>query len=345
MCGTGFMKLLKNHSSLIWPAGNLIIRRGAIYLCIAFLIPVNSNGQETDYGPGYQTMMINNPGLTGSCGDGILRMSYLNFYPGHGYNFHSVFSSYDSYFPEIHGGAGIYLSNDYMGGIVNDLRGGISYSYFLQADKNLYINAGLSASFYHRGFNFGKAVLPDQIDPFGGITLPSSELLENRSRTLFDVGTGFVFISGKYFGGLSVLHLTQPDLGGANSVKDNLKRKYMVHLAAEYEVNRINNINLQPVVSAVLQGSFFSAAAGASVGIRNLAVSSVFLINNYGNMDIQAGFSAKKNNLSIFYNYRFNIISGTSFLPFSLMHQAGLALGLNNVEKRIKVKTINFPLL
>lgn len=341
------MKLLKDHFSLISTAGTLISRRGSIFFCIAFLLALKSYSQETDYGPGYQTMMINNPGLTGSGGDGILRMSYLNFYPGHGYNFHSVYSSYDSYFPEIHGGAGIYLSNDYLGGIVNDLRGGISYSYFLQADKDLYINGGLSASFYHRGFNFGKAVLPDQIDPFGGVTLPSSEVLDNRSRTLFDIGTGFVFISGKYFGGLSVLHLTQPDLGvgGANSANDKLKRKYMVHLAAEYVVNRINNINLQPVASAELQGSFFSAAAGASVGIRNLAVSSVFLLNNYGNMDIQAGLAAKRNNLSIFYNYRFNVISGTSFLPFSLMHQAGLALGLNNVEKRIKVKTIIFPLL
>ena len=59
------------------------------------------------------------------------------------------------------------LSDDYLGGIVNDMRGGLSYSYFFQAGKDLFINAGLSASFYHRGYNFDKAVLPDQIDPLG----------------------------------------------------------------------------------------------------------------------------------------------------------------------------------
>ena len=31
--------------------------------------------------------------------------------------------------------------------------------------KDLFINAGLTASVFHRGYNFGNAVLPDQIDP------------------------------------------------------------------------------------------------------------------------------------------------------------------------------------
>ena len=82
-------------------------------------------------------------------------------------------------FPYLHGGAGFYLSDDYLGGIVNDLRGGFSYAYFLQAGKDLFINAGLSASVYHRGYNFGNAVLPDQIDPLGGVSFPSSEMLVN----------------------------------------------------------------------------------------------------------------------------------------------------------------------
>ncbi len=301
--------------------------------------------QDTGYGPGYQTMLMNNPAITGNSGTGILKMSYLNFYPGHSYNFHSVYSSYDSYFPEIHGGAGIYLSDDYLGGIVNDVRGGLSYSYFMQADKNLYINAGLSASFFHRGFNFDDAVLPDQIDPLGGISGQSSEILSNDGRTLFDIGTGMVFISGRYFGGLSVLHLTQPDIGSSKSSDSKLKRRYFFHLAADYEVNRINHINLRPLLSLELQGKYFSAGAGAVVETRHISGSSVILLNNYGNFDIQAGFSVKREQLTIFYNYRFNVRSENSLLPFTLVHQAGLAFSLNNVEKRIKIKTINVPLL
>ena len=49
--------------------------------------------------------------------------------------------------------------------------------------------------------------------------------------------------------------------------------------------------------------------------------------------------------VSVYYNYRFNIVSGNNLLPLSLLHQTGLAFSLNNVEKRKTIKTINFPKL
>lgn len=313
----------------------------AIFCLTAFSV----YSQETDYGPGYQTGIMKNPALTGSSGSGVFRMSYLNFFPGHNYNFHSVFTSFDSYFPKIHGGAGIYISDDIIGGIVNDLRGGVSYSYFLQAEKDLYINAGLSASFFRRGFNFSNAVLPDQIDPLGNVSLPSSEALINDPLTLFDLGTGVVFISGRYFGGFSILHLNQPDLGPSESAEDKLKRKYCIHLAAEYDIDKRKHLKLQPLIAGEIQGLFISASAGAVVGARLFSASSLFLFNNNGDLDLQTGFSFRKEQITILYNYRFNLKSGNAFLPFSLSHQAGLAFNLNNVEKRIKVRTINLPSL
>lgn len=117
-------------------------------------------GQETVYGPGYQTIMLTNPAFAGTQGDGTLRLSYFDFYPGLNYNLHSFFASYDTFLPVIHGGAAAFISNDYMGGTVNDMRGGISYAYHLQAEKNVFINAGLSASFFHRGFNMNRMVFP-----------------------------------------------------------------------------------------------------------------------------------------------------------------------------------------
>ena len=118
-----------------------MIRRPGLSCIMIFIFSAGLFCQETNYGPGYQTMIVNNPAFSGSSLDGTMRLSYLNFYPGNNYNFHSVFLSYDSYFQSLHGGAGFYIANDYIGGIVNDLRGGLSYSYFLQAGKDLYINA------------------------------------------------------------------------------------------------------------------------------------------------------------------------------------------------------------
>ena len=62
-------------------------------------------------------------------------------------------------------------------------------------------------------------------------------------------------------------------------------------------------------------------------------------------MNFQTGFSFNAGRISVYYNYRFNIVSENSLLPLSLLHQTGLAFSLNNVEKRNLIKTINFPKL
>lgn len=320
-------------------------RGSGLILVFIFTAFCEVSGQETNYGPGYQTIIVSNPAFTGSSRDGTMRVSYLNFYPGNSYNFHSVYFSYDSYYPAIHGGAGVYLSDDYLGGIVNDVRGGLSYSYFLQAGRELYINAGLSASFFHRGFNFRDAVLPDQIDQMGGISIPPSEILTNRGRTVFDIGTGFLFIYRRFLGGFGITHLAQPDLGASGSSVDKLRRKYFVSAALDYDLDKGNNLKIRPVASLEIQESFLTGCMGAVFESNYLSLNSLLFLNNNKNIGLQTGFSFKKERLAIFYNYKFSLRSGNSLMPFSLMHQTGLAFSLNNVEKRIKVRTIKIPVM
>ncbi|TFG40576.1 MAG: type IX secretion system membrane protein PorP/SprF, partial [Bacteroidia bacterium] len=293
-------------------------------ICILFFIFSEALFcQETNYGPGYQTMIVNNPAFAGSNMDGTLRLSYLNFYPGNNYNFHSFFLSYDSYFQTLHGGAGFYLTNDYIGGIMNDLRGGMSYSYFLQAGKDLYINAGLSASFFNRGFNYSSAVFPDQIDPMGSVSLPTSQLISNENRTVFDAGTGFIVVYKNLAGGFALTHLTQPDLDGGGSSVERLKLKYLIHLIADFDLKKGTGLKILPLASVELQGKYLCAGAGAVIESNYMSVSSVLLVNNNKNIDVQAGFSIRREKLALFYNYRFNLGSGNSLIPFSVMHQTG----------------------
>ena len=177
------------------------------------VVSVSVYCQVNEYGPGYQLTLIGNPGLTGTEGTGYLRLSYLNLYPGNNYNLHTVNVSYDGYFPGLHGGAGIYITNNSLSGIVNDLSGGFSYAYHFQAGSNLFVSAGLSASIFHRGYSFSGAVLPDQIDPVRGAVLPPGEILDLKGRSVLDLSTGFLLMSGRFFGGISVSHLTEPDPG------------------------------------------------------------------------------------------------------------------------------------
>jgi type IX secretion system PorP/SprF family membrane protein len=322
-----------------------MLKHLAKILFLILLVPVDCSGQETDAGPGYQTILMNNPAFAGSEGDATLRLLYFNYYPGNNYNLHSVYFSYDSYFPILHGGAGFYVSDDYLGGIVNDLRGGFSYSYFLQAGKDLYINAGLSGSLYHRGYNYSKAVFPDQIDALGGISFPSSDMPSSAGKTAFDVGVGFLFISGKFFGGFAIDHLTEPDISGTGITGDRLNRKVIFHLSRDFSLNTNQNLIIRPQIYIGYQKGLLSAGAGSVLESKYLSVNVLVLGNNARNINMQSGFSLKNGRVCIYYNYRFNIASGNLLMPFSLLHQTGLAFSLNNVDKRNLIKTINFPKL
>jgi type IX secretion system PorP/SprF family membrane protein len=300
-------------------------------------------GQETDPGPGFQTVMMHNPAYSGVEGDGTLRLSYMSHYPGNNYNLHSVYVSYDSYFPLLHGGAGFYLSDDYLGGIVNDVRGGLSYSYFLQAGKEIFINAGLSASVYYRGFNFGGAVFPDQIDPLGGVIYPSSEIITVSGKTAFDLGAGFVIIYRNLFGGFSVSHLAEPDLSDGGSSVDRLKRKYNLELSGDLKINSSGNLSLRPLLFLSMQDGYLSASAGTLFESSYFSVNALVMGDNNKNIDLQTGFSLTFGQISFFYNYRFSLSSGSSSMPLSLLHQTGLALRLNKIEKRNDISTIIYP--
>lgn len=298
--------------------------------------------QETVYGPGYRTMLMYNPALSGASGDAVFRLAYLNFYPGNSLSLHSFYASYDSYFEELHGGTGLWIADDYLGGIINDARGGVSYAYSLRAGREFFINAGLSAGFFHRGLNFSSAVLPDMIDPAGGVVFPTAETLVSRSSTVFDAGTGFLFIYRKLLGGFSVNHLFQPDISDGSGT-NRLKRK--VHVNASWNIRIGENLNtvVRPSGFLETQGDYTGAGAGSSLETRVLAFNMIFMGDSNRNMNIQAGFSVKAGRLGVFYTYRFNVASANTLMPLSLQHQTGLSFGLNTVDKRNVPGTISLP--
>jgi len=313
-----------------------------IFILLFVAVCFKSYGQETDPAPTYQSVLMNNPAMSGSGEAGTIRLSYLNFYPGNGYNLHSLYLSYDSYFKEIHGGAAFYLAKDFLGGHINDIRGGISYSYFLQAGENLFINAGLTASVFHRGFNFSNAILPEQINATGG-AVSAAEALVSSGRTVFDIGTGFIFETGKFSGGLSVLHLSEPDLSKGSGQKDIIKRKLYMHLCGDFPVGSQEKFYLKPIAFSSAQDRFFIAGAGASFENEHIAINALTMNDNAGNLNFQTGFSFGVGALRFNYSYRFNIVSDNALLPLSLLHQAGIAFNLNNVEKRKRLNAIKFP--
>ena len=134
------------------------------------------------------------------------------------------------------------------------------------------------------------------------------------------------------------VHQTRKSING-----EKLKRKYLLYFAGDLNINEALNLKIRPVTLMSLQGNYLSAGAGVVFESNYLSVNCIFMGNSNKNANIQTGFSIKAGRISFYYNYCFNIASANSLLPLSLFHQTGLALSLNNVNKRNSIKTINFP--
>ena len=152
-------------------------------------------------------------------------------------------------------------------------------------------------------------------------------------------------MSRNIFGGVSLNHLAEPDLSISGQTYERLKRKLLLNISGDFFTGKSQNLKIRPLAVFGLQGGFISAGAGTVFETNYLSANVVFLGDNGKNMNIQTGFSIKVGKMSVYYNYRFNITSGNNLMPFSLLHQTGLAFSLNNVDKRNLIKTINFPKL
>ncbi|MFP4488219.1 MAG: PorP/SprF family type IX secretion system membrane protein [Bacteroidales bacterium] len=315
-----------------------------IFLC--FEIPLyQTQAQNTGILNFYNNPVQANPALTGAEGAGKLRLVYRDYYPGRSLNLHTISCSYDTFVEKAHGGLGIYLSENLLGDILNDFRAGAAYSYHLRATRDFYINAGFMASLIHRGMDAGNIVLPDQIDPLRGAVLPSVEVINSVSRTVFDAGIGFLFSYRNYHSGISASHIFRPDLVGNGLEESRMGRRISVHGGAELYPGT-DRLSIYPAFLFSMQDNFIMSAIGVAVAYNNISMNLLpFFEPATGLSFVQTGLHFKAGRVELGYNYNFNPLTAGHMQPFTLSNQVYIAIGLNNVEKRDVIKAILFPKL
>ena len=300
--------------------------------------------QDTWYGSVTGMEMMYNPAFTGSSGEGIMRISCYSFLPGAGFGLQSVYASYDDYSRILHGGAGLWLADDMLGEVMNDLRGGISYAYHLKAGKNLYFNAGLTASVAHRGINRGAVTFPGDFDPFGGFVSLPGETVTDAGSTLFDLGTGIAFSSGPWYGGFSVMHLAQPYLDENHQGYNRLMRLYTFNAGRVITSDR-SDLEIRPSASLMLQDSNIITYLGASASFRELVfgLAGWYIRDGFSALEPSAGWDSGSTKITISYSY--NLSGNDSVFPATAVVKAALSVSLNKVEKRRVIHVIKLPVL
>ncbi len=305
----------------------------------------NVSGQDIEGSMLYTSRIISNPAFTGSSPNGDIRMIYRDYYPGNDFNTGSLYFSYNSFFQKVHGGVGLYIQENHMSNILNDLRAGATYSYHLRAGKDLYVYAGFMASLIHRNLDLSNMIFADQIDPLLGVVFPTGEVIDFDSRTLFDAGVGFLVIYKDYHAGISVNHLAKPDLTGSGTWESRLQRRYTFHASGIFKIGR-SEFTLMPMVDLNMQNSLITGSAGFTTGYKLISINTIVHYSPGGGFNsLQAGLFLESGRVGVGYNYYFNPFVSSNPTPFKQSNIVTLIFGLNVVEKRGDSKAINYPKL
>jgi type IX secretion system PorP/SprF family membrane protein len=320
----------------------MVMRLKKIFIIIIFFsFFCVSEGQDTWYGnmSGMRSML--NPGFSGVEGKNSLRLSSCSFLPGRGFDLTSLFASFDGYIPSLHGGASVWVDDDIMGDVTNEIQAGVAYAYHLKAGDNLFFTAGLTFSFIHLGINRSAIVLPDDIDPFYGVITPSGELINTNGITRFDIGTGITLSAGDWYGGVSVMHLSQPYMSDNQEKNSRIPRKYLFEGGTTIVFGE--HMMLQPVLTIIFQGEGFIGSAGTCLKWKQVSagLSGWYIKDGFAALQPVIGWSNGSTSISMSYGYNLDLPDNT--LPSTAMVKASLSINLKDVEKRRVFHIIKLP--
>jgi len=319
------------------------LRYRTLFAGLIFTVAAVS-GQDTWYGSVSGMQVMYNPAWAGTAETASLNISACSFLPGNGFGMKSVYTSYDSYIEALHGGAAIWIVDDIAGEVMNDLRGGASYAYHFRAGRNLYVTAGLNASLVSRGIRSGSVILPEDIDPFRGITGGSSVYLPQDNINRFDLGTGISFAYGQWYGGASVMHLTQPYLGEDPQEYNRLNRLYTLIAGATLNPGG-REFFLKPSAAFLVQGDNFTLYLGSEASYKGLMPGISLWHVRHGFTAAETSLGWEAGHVKIILSYSYILSGGDVSFNGTAIVKAGLLFSFNNAEKRRVAHIINLPVL
>ena len=199
-----------------------------LILLLYFGLHFRVAGQDPYFSQFFNSILYLNPAYAGSAHQPRVSAAYRNQMPALGSPWVTYNASYDMPVKVLQGGLGINIMNDAQGPSLNRLSADLMYSYFLALNARLTLNAGFQASYVHRFLNGSELILPDQVSN-QGLRGASQELVGNMSKGYPDFAIGFVAFTRNAYAGVSMHHLTSPDMSMTKSFREPLARKLTVH--------------------------------------------------------------------------------------------------------------------
>ncbi|MBL4753290.1 MAG: type IX secretion system membrane protein PorP/SprF [Flavobacteriales bacterium] len=201
-----------------------------LFVGVSLLIAVqNVNAQDPHFSQFYAAQLYLNPAFAGSATGSRIMANYRHQWAGIPGAFVTYAFSLDHNFSRLNSGLGLYFQQDKAGsGGLRTTITGLQYAYHVKLSRKVSARFGADLSFRIRDIDFNNLIFNDQLSK-AGIASTTTETPTSEASTFFDYGSGIIVFSEKYWVGVALHHLTQPNqalLGGTETI---LPLKYSVH--------------------------------------------------------------------------------------------------------------------
>ncbi len=270
--------------------------------------------QDPQFSQFYANPLFLNPAFAGATECGRLNFNYRNQWPALSKAFITYNISYDQNIPGINSGIGLLVMSDQQGdNALNRLNASGFYSYKLKLTSDFLLSFGVKATYYQESLNWQKFIFSDQIETTSGNhdKLSQETPPDNSTVTAIDFSAGTIFsYLDKFFVGVAVDHLTQPNISFYNNSNSILPMKIAIHggITANLSEGTLGNARqedwvLQPNILYLQQEMFHQLNAGIYISKYPFVLGAWFR-HNFQNPDaaiVLVGITY--NNIKLGYSY------------------------------------------
>lgn len=326
-----------------------------LVLCSA-VVPAELLGQDPSFSQYYANPMYLNPAFTGTTFCGRITLNYRNQWPSIPKGFITYNAAFDQSLEKINSGYGIMFTGDRQGeGAITSMVISGLYSYKLMASQHMNIDFGVQATYHQISMDWDRFIFGDMIDPnTGSVINPTQESPENWNQRVSFVDFSAGIMAGyedKFFGGIAVHHLTEPNNSLEKNGDSQLPMKFTIHAGAELNMTtgrlggaQLEDITLSPNILYQQQSKFHQLNLGLYTRIYPF-VGGVWFRHNFENADaviFLLGF--KQTTYQIGYSFDFTLskvgINSGGAHEVSFMYE--FCIYKEDYKKR-KLRTIKSP--
>jgi type IX secretion system PorP/SprF family membrane protein len=301
----------------------------------------NLFAQDPEFTQFYANPLYLNPAFAGSVRCPRLVMNYRHEWPSIAGTYLTTSASYDQYVNSLHGGIGVLVMNDRAGeGTITTNNASLIYSYHLAVSRTFSIIAGFQGTFTQKKLDFSKLTFGDMIDPRYGFYYTTKENIpDNASPIYADFSAGLLAYSNRFYGGLVVNHLAEPNETFYSNGSSPLPRKITGHVGMSIPLDRESSIS--PNILYQQQQDFRQINLGMYMN-RGPLVFGLWVRGSNRNADSFIALVGLQQGL-IRFGYSYDITVYKLALVSGGSHEISLSLQFPCKPKKKKFRTISCP--